>query len=103
MHSIKKDKLVAEYLDIEYPEIVWLIRRLLEKAEWLKLRDIKNKIYKEEVDLLDRLKSELEIFNKKWGKEVLLLTECRVFDYGIKEVQKSLAKKQSYRVAKHKI
>ncbi|CAG8853023.1 16685_t:CDS:1, partial [Gigaspora margarita] len=28
---LERDKIVAEYLGIEYPEIVWLIRRLSEK------------------------------------------------------------------------
>ncbi|CAG8844986.1 14250_t:CDS:1, partial [Gigaspora margarita] len=39
---LKRDKIVAEYLGIAQPETVWLIRRLLEKVEWLKLKIDKN-------------------------------------------------------------
>ncbi|CAG8742361.1 22145_t:CDS:2, partial [Gigaspora margarita] len=86
---LERDRIVAEYLGITHPEIVWLIRRLSEKVEWLKLKIGRNK------------SGTQEILEKKKSKEVLLLTECGVSNYGTKEVQKQLTENKVAELAKY--
>ncbi|CAG8752744.1 33153_t:CDS:2 [Gigaspora margarita] len=111
---------------IAHPETVWLIRRLSEKVEWLKLKIGKNvseeasssinereeeirgnkkekskKNYNEKIDCLDLVENIQEIPDKKKCKEILLLTECGISNYGTKEVQKQLTENKVAGLAKH--
>ncbi|CAG8843028.1 11053_t:CDS:2, partial [Gigaspora margarita] len=72
-----------------------------EKKNKIDRKDKSREYYKKKIDCLDIMEGTQEILEKKEYKEVLLLTECRVSDYGTKEVQKQYTENKVAGLAKY--
>ncbi|CAG8840530.1 2386_t:CDS:2, partial [Gigaspora margarita] len=92
-HNIsKKDKAIVKWLGLEDQELVCLIRQMAETYDWIEYKLASKQIVSlEETDLIQGSDSTHKNTQPHLNtKEVLILAECGIMDYGTLELQEAL-------------
>ena len=87
---LERDKFVAEFLGIEYPEAVLIIKRISEIAEWKSLGRKMEEGKKNRNSLIEEEKQKEEMIAILSKKIAIGIQEEGMSDYGIREVEERI-------------
>ncbi|CAG8850975.1 12355_t:CDS:1, partial [Gigaspora margarita] len=101
-HNIsKKDKAIAKWLSLKDQKLVCLIRQMAKTYDWIEYKIAsKQTVSLEETDLIQGSDSTHKDTQTHLNmKEVLILAECDIMDYGTLELQEALNNNTSKNIA----